>query len=182
MNIGIVSIRYAKALYAYAKEHDAQAAVYDNMRQLKTVLRSVKELPTMLKSPSLTNSEKVNIICSAVEPSPVLEHFITLVVKQEREDMLLYIAYAYIDIYRQENKIVAMKVTTAQPMSNTFLSKFENIIKARNDVTVVVRNVVDESIIGGFLCEANYVRYDASIRNQLSEIRRKIVKSNKKIV
>ena len=182
MNIGIVSIRYAKALYAYAKEHDAQAAVYDNMRQLKTVLRSVKELPTMLKSPSLTNSEKVNIICSAMEPSPVFEHFITLVVKQEREDMLLYIAYAYIDIYRQENKIVAMKVTTAQPMSNNLLSKFENIIKARNDVTVVVRNVVDESIIGGFLCEANYVRYDASIRNQLSEIRRKIVKSNKKIV
>lgn len=182
MNTGVVSIRYAKALYAYAKEHDAQVAVYKNMRQLKNVMRSAKELPTMLKNPSLTHSEKVDIICSAVESSPVFRHFITLVVKQEREDMLLYIAYAYIGIYRQENKIVAMKVTTAQPMAKPFLCKLENIMKAHNDVRVVVSNVVDESIIGGFVCEANYIRYDASIRNQLNEIRRKIVKSNKKIV
>ena len=182
MNTGVISIRYAKALYEYAKEHNAQTAVYKNMQQLKDALRQVKELPVVLKSPSLSHKEKVTLICSAVELSPVFEHFITLVVKQEREDMLLYIAYAYIGIYRRENNVVAMTVTTAVPMPDSFLDRVADILESQENVDVEIRNIVDDSIIGGFVCQANYLRYDASVRNQLSEIRKTIVKSNKKIV
>lgn len=183
MNTGVISIRYAKALYAYAKEHNAQVAVYDNMQQLKKVLRRAKGLPVMLKNPLLSHNEKVSLICSAVnEISSVFAHFATLVVKHEREELLLYIAYAYIGIYRKENNVVAVKVTTATPMPSAFLNRVETLMESKPGVTIEIKNVVDESIIGGFVCEANNVRFDASVRMQLSEIKKKIVKSNKKIV
>lgn len=181
MNIGVVSRRYAKALYEYAKEHNAQVAVYENMKQLKGVLREAKELPVMLKNPSLTCSEKVALVCSAIRATTVFEHFIALVVKNGREDMLLYIAYAYIEIYRKENNVVAMKVTTAVPMPGHLFDKVERVV-ARENASVEVKNIVDESIIGGFLCEADNVRLDASVSNQLARIRKKLIKSNKKIV
>lgn len=183
MNIGVISTRYAKALYEYAKEHNAQAAVYENMRQLKDTMRKLKELPAQLKNPSLSLPQRVALICSAVDaPSSVFEHFAALVVKNEREDILLYIAYAYIDIYRMENKIVAMKITTATPVPQEQLQSIEAIVEGQGQVSVEVRNLIDESIIGGFISEVRSVRYDASIKHQLAQIRKKIVKTNKKIV
>lgn len=182
MNIGVISKRYAKALYEYAQEHNAQAAIYENMLQLKDVLRRVKELPVVLKNPSLSLLQKTSLICSAVTPSPVFVNFITLVVKHGREDMLLYIAYAYIGLYRQKNRVVAIKITTAAPMSESFLQKVENLVETQENVTVEMKNVVDEAIIGGFLCEAFSARYDASVKSQLAEVRKKLVKLNKKIV
>lgn len=183
MNTGVISIRYAKALYAYAKMRNMHVAVYENMRQLKDALRKIKELHLMLKDPALSMPAKVEIICSAVQDvSPVFKQFAELVVKNEREDMLLYIAYAYIGIYRKDNRVVAMKITTATPMPDSLLNKIENIIEARDNMNVEIRNVIDDSVIGGFVCEANSVRLDASVRCQLGEIRKKMVKSNKKIV
>ena len=182
MNTGVVSIRYAKALYEYAKEQNAQAAVYENMLQLKSALRKVKELPVVLKSPSLSDAEKRALICSAVTPSPVFEQFAALVVKNERADMLRYIAYAYIEQYRKENNLVAVKITTAVPMPESFMHDIEKVMAADGNVDVELKNITDETIIGGFMCEANSVRYDASVRKQLDEIRKKLVKSNKKIV
>lgn len=182
MNTGVISKRYAKALYEYAKMHNAETAVYENMLQLKSTLRKVKEFSVILKDPSISLAQKVSVICSAVQSSTIFEQFATLVVKNERENLLIYIAYAYIDIYRRENRVVAMKVTTAIPMPELILNRIENIAETNNNVNVEIRNVVDESIIGGFICEANSVRYDASVRSQLGEIRKRIVKSNKKIV
>lgn len=182
MNIGVISKRYATALYEYAQEHNAQAAIYDNMSQLKDALLRVKELPVVLKNPSLSLRQKISLICSAVTSSPVFENFITLVVKHGREDILLYIAYAYIGVYRRKNRVVAIKITTAAPMPESFLQKVENLVRTEENVIVEMDSVVDESIIGGFLCEAFSARYDASVKSQLAEIRKKLVKLNKKIV
>ena len=44
MNTGVVSMRYAKALLAYAKEQGAEDAIYRNMLQLMATLQQVKEV------------------------------------------------------------------------------------------------------------------------------------------
>ena len=41
MNVGTISKRYAEALYEYAKEQNAEDAVYRNMQQLSEVLRNL---------------------------------------------------------------------------------------------------------------------------------------------
>jgi F0F1-type ATP synthase delta subunit len=38
MNTGVVSMRYAKALFAYAKEQGVEDAIYRNMLQLMATL------------------------------------------------------------------------------------------------------------------------------------------------
>ncbi len=182
MNLGTISLRYAKALFEYAKELGAETAIYNNMLQLRIALRELKELSVQLKNPKLTMSERSAIICKTVDSSPLFERFANLVVKAGREDMLLYIAYAYIAIYREKMKVLSLKVTTAVPMADDLQKKIENIIEEQNDVTIEMRNIVDDDIIGGFVCEVNSTRLDASVRNQLSEIRKQLIKNNRKLV
>ncbi len=183
MNIGTISQRYARALYEYACEQREEVAVYNNMRQLKDTLRKVKEFSVMARNPAMSTEERVQFICSAVAaPSPAFERFARLVVKGSREDMLLYMAYSYIEIYREDKKIMAMKITTAHPLSQELQNKIEHSIESRNDVDIEIRNIVDESLIGGFICETKGTRLDASVSKQLAEIRKQLVVNNRKLV
>ena len=183
MNVGTISKRYAEALYEYAKEQNAEDAVYRNMQQLSEVLRNLKNLPAVFCNPSLSLVERVQLICELVgEPSPVFNRFALLVAKASREEYLLYMAYAYMDIYRADKRIVPVKITTAVPLDKKLQEKIERILEKSGNVSVEMKNVVDESLVGGFICEADNTRFDASVKKQLAEIKKQLVKTNRKIV
>ena len=180
MNTGVVSMRYAKALLSYAKEQGAENAIYGNMLQLLHTLQSVKELQTMLASPSVTAAQRLSLLCSAVDSSPVYENFMRLVIKEEREALLIFIAHCYISLYRKDKNIVAVTLTTAVPANDTLKEKVASMIGHGAEVEML--NVVDPAIIGGFICETDSRRLDASVKRQLRDINEHLIKQNRKLV
>ena len=181
MNTGVVSMRYAKALFAYAKQQGAEDAIYRNMLQLMVTLQQVKELGNMLAAPTLSKEERVRLLCSAVDSSAVYEDFMRLVVDEERESLLIFIAHCYVSLYRKEKNIVAVRFTTAEPASQALRDKVAAAFVA-DGATVELQNVVDEGIVGGFIYETETHRLDASIRRQLRDIETEFVKQNRKLV
>ncbi len=181
MNTGVVSMRYAKALFAYAKEQGAEDAIYKNMLQLVAALQQVKELAAVLAAPSLSKEERVSLLCSAVDNSPAYENFIRLVVDREREALLIFIAHCYVSLYRKEKNILAVRFTTAVPVNDAFCDRIAAEF-APAGAMVELQNVVDEGVIGGFVYETESHRLDASIRRQLRDIETEYVKQNRKLV
>ena len=181
MNTGVVSMRYAKALFAYAKQQGAEDAIYRNMLQLMVTLQQVKELGNMLAAPTLSKEERVRLLCSAVDSSPVYDNFVRLVIDEEREPLLIFIAHCYVSLYRKEKNIVAVRFTTAEPASQALRDKVAAAFVA-DGATVELQNVVDEGIVGGFIYETETHRLDASIRRQLRDIETEFVKQNRKLV
>ena len=174
-------MRYAKALFAYAQEQGVEDAIYRNMLQLIVTLQQVKELGATLAAPTLSKEERVRLLCSAVDSSPVYENFMRLVVDEEREPLLIFIAHCYVSLYRKAKAIVAVKFTTAIPFDDDFCDKVSAEF-APAAAMVEVQNVVDEGIIGGFVYETESHRLDASIRRQLRDIETEFVKQNRKLV
>ena len=181
MNTGVVSMRYAKALFAYAKQQGAEDAIYRNMLQLMVTLQQVKDLGNMLAAPTLSKEERVRLLCSAVDSSLVYENFVRLVIDEERESLLIFIAHCYVSLYRKEKNIVAVRFTTAEPASQALRDKVAAAFVA-DGATVELQNVVDEGIVGGFIYETETHRLDASIRRQLRDIETEFVKQNRKLV
>jgi F-type H+-transporting ATPase subunit delta len=174
-------MRYAKALFAYAKEQGAEDAIYQNMLQLMATLLQVKTLPAMLAAPTLSKEERVKLLCSAVDSSPVYENFVRLVVAEEREPLLLFISHCYVSLYRTAKNIVAVRITTAEPLGEEFCDRVGAAF-APEGATVELQNVVDEEGVGGFIYETETHRLDASIRRQLRDIETEFVKQNRKLV
>ena len=56
------------------------------------------------------------------------------------------------------------------------------LIGQSSGANVELNNVVDPSVIDGFVYEANSVRVDASVRGELHNIRKKLVEQNRKLV
>ena len=174
-------MRYAKALFAYAKEQGVEDAIYRNMLQLMATSQQVKELAAMLAAPTLSKDERVRLLCSAVDSSLVYENFVRLVIDEERESLLIFIAHCYVSLYRKEKNIVAVRFTTAEPASPALCDKVAAVFVA-DGATVELHNVVDEGIVGGFIYETETHRLDASIRKQLRDIETEFVKQNRKLV
>lgn len=174
-------MRYAKALFAYAKEQGVEDAIYRNMLQLMATLQQVKELAAMLAAPTLSKDERVRLLCSAVDSSAVYKDFMRLVVDEERESLLIFIAHCYVSLYRKAKNIVAVRITTAEPLGEEFCDRVGAAF-APEAATVELQNVVDGDIVGGFIYETETHRLDASIRRQLRDIETEFVKQNRKLV
>ena len=182
MNAGVISMRYAKALLAFAKENGVEEEIYNSMKMLQQAVGSLKELPVLLRAPSLSGDERVAMICKVVGASTVFEKFLRLVVKEQREELLPQISYCYTKLYCRDKSLLPVMLTTSRPLDNNLKNEIEKRIAENLDKTIELQNVVDASIIGGYIYEADSKRLDASVGGQLREIKKLLVKQNKKLV
>lgn len=89
MDIGIISMRYAKALLAYAREHKAERVVYKELKALSQSFETHPALKKTLDNPVLPTEVKLKLLCSAVsdtcDVSEQYKRFMQLVLKERRK-------------------------------------------------------------------------------------------------
>jgi len=142
----------------------------------------VPKLHNTLLDPSLPNPEKKKIIltaCGGIVPSS-LGKMIDLILKNEREESIQYIALRYIDRYREKFHIQHGKLITAVEMDSEthkrLIIRIEKVVGGE----IELEPIVDPAIMGGFVLHLGDYRWDASIAGELTRIRKRIdgVKEN----
>ena len=78
--------------------------------------------------------------------------------------------------------IRAVKLTAAVPVDEELEEGVRRMLAGENNAGVEIESIVDESLIGGFIMEVDSLRLDASVQGQLREIRKQLVKPNRKLV
>ena len=96
--------------------------------------------------------------------------FFDIVLREDREDMIQFMANSYITLYRKQNNIIRGKLTTAVPVSVDVKSKMQRMVENMTNGTVEFETEVDADIMGGFVLEYDTYRMDASVKNRLREI------------
>ncbi len=133
MDIGIVSMRYAKALMEYAKSMGAEDSLYQELCMLSTVASvNILICAMALDNPILTIKEKLALICTAAVGNgrcePGICRFMTLVLRNRRENYLQYICLSYLDLYRKLKHIGVGKLITAVPVSQEVRERIEIVL------------------------------------------------------
>ena len=178
MDIGIVSMRYAKALMEYAKSTGTEDRLYTEMR---TLSRSFEKHPDLRAA-----QEKFSVICTAAVGDATAGHelsrFFTLILKNRREAFLQYICLSYLDLYRKSRHIGVAKLTTAVPVSREIWERIRNSASHLLHAKMELQTDVDPSIEGGFIFDINDFRLDASIATQLKRVKQQFIDKNRRIV
>lgn len=186
MDIGIISMRYAKALIEYVKGTGMEDHVYDEIRMLGRSLRKYPDLRRALDSPILTIREKYSLICTAAvgdgETSREFSRFITLVLRNRREYYLQYICLAFMDLYRRLKHIGVGKLITAVPVKREVWERIRDSASALLHTQMELHTEVDPTIEGGFIFDINDFRLDASIATQLKRVKQQFIDKNRRIV
>ena len=173
MNTGLISTRYATALLEYSVESNQQEAVYSELKFFLKVYGNVPELRQALQTHSIVKSEKKKIIiaaCGGNIPS-TLDEMLDLIIKNERQLLIDYIALRYIDLYRERFNIQHGKLVTAIPLDEKTKERFIKRIESIINKELEIETEVDPDIIGGFLLYLDDQRLDASISGKLNRIR-----------
>lgn len=180
MDIGIISVRYAKALYAFASQAGEEDRVYKEMNRLFQALQEVELLRNTLRNPVLTSSQICDIValvCRSEKKgilSQSTQRFIALVVKHHRTDLMSFIANSYISLYCKQKHIVKGKLILPVPAGKQLQKRLQSFIQSQTNQEVELEVKVDKNIGGGFIIEYDTYRLDASLRTQLSKLQRSL--------
>lgn len=186
MEVGIISMRYAKALIAYAEEKRAEDRLYKEMATLAHSFQTVKGFTAVLDNPVVTTEEKFGLICTAAngeqKPSEEFVRFARLVLKERRETYLHFMSLMYIDLYRKRKHIGVGKLISAVPVNKVTEERIRETAAHILHARMELETVIDPSIGGGFIFDINDYRLDASIATQLKKVRQQFIDKNRRIV
>lgn len=186
MDQGLLPRRYAKALYKFAVERGDQGAVYGLMQNIAASFTTVDGLQKTIANPFVAAGVKEKLITDAAVPAGsgstavkgagTLADFLRLLSKNHRIDIIRDAALAYCDIYRAANEIYKVTVTSAAPLDDKERARLEGLIKARlGNGTAEMDYEVDPDLIGGFIVTIDNDRLDASVRNELRQLRQALL-------
>ena len=174
MDSGLIPQRYAKALYKFAMEHGSTEAVYEEMKEVISSFQNNPRLAKVLANPFVGNSEKVDLLKAAAGSKVENDYlgFVKLILEKRREDYALQMSLAYRDIYRKANKISQVKITTASSLPETEMDRLRNLVSnSFKDTKLEFSEQINPELIGGFIIDVDDSRMDASISNELEQLR-----------
>lgn len=179
MNDGLIPRRYAKALLKFAKEKNAEKRVYELMNALSRSFAAEPSLEATVANPFIAPGQKVQLLSTAAgaaSTDTVYADFLKLLLDNNRIEFVRAIALAYEDDYRRENHIYKVEVTAAAPMAPEGETRLKSLIESHlNGGTMEYSFRVDPELIGGFTVNIGSEKLDASIKNELEQIRLKLL-------
>jgi len=176
MNEGIISNRYAKAIFQFALERNEENRLLEELRVLSEQFRAVPMMKKVLDDPTVSLAVKTDVLTTAAGKtiSDTYLQVIRLIVKNRRERYMQSIALMYDKVYRKAKNRVILKLITTEPASDETKEKLVNLVN-KNEEQVDFSATTDEDIIGGFILEIEDLRLDASIKNQLNQLRLELI-------
>ena len=167
------AIRYAKAIIDIATESNNASAVNNDMKTIGTAIKENGELHEFLSNPIVNGSIKMNAL---IEIFPSLQAetkgLFQLLVANKRFEILSAITSQFNTLFDVVSGIEQAVVTTAVPLTAELEVLVKNKLKEFSSNTISITNVVDASIIGGFVIRIGDKQYNASVANKLQQLKR----------
>lgn len=110
----------------------------------------------------------------AVKFTPEVLETLTAMREDNDLDLVKDVAHQYKTLVDQDDKTVSVTVTTAVPMDDKLRGEVRAKMEKDHKALIYLVERVDPSIIGGIVIEERGNRYDASVKAQLVNIRKKL--------
>lgn len=165
---------YAKALLGVTEAAKNTEAVLDEFDSLvQDVLDRLPDFDGLLCSPRVSHAEKEALLDRAFggRMSGPLLNFLKVVSRHGRLDCLRAMRRSFKRLIDELRGRVAVRVTTAHPLTAEEIALVGERLQARVGREVVLNSEVDPDVLGGIVVRIGDTVYDGSVRNQLERMR-----------
>jgi len=171
-----IAKRYAKALLLLAIENKIQDRAFEDMQFIEKVFSAVKEIRVILESPIIHSHKKQNIIRQLFGEAvhPMILKYLLIIARKGRSSLLEEIAIQFICVYKAFRGIEEVKITTAMKLTDSLRQKALVAASYFTNKEIEFEEKLDPSLIGGFILDFSYGRYNASVSKQLYELRKRL--------
>ena len=169
---------YSNALFEVASENDVIDDVREQLGQFADELSESRELQVFLFSPYFSSQEKKDGIRKIVEGADErFLNFLELLAERHRMPAIFRIRRAYDALWREENKLLPVTVTSAVELDEGLVKGLGERIEEQTGKKVELTSKVDADVLGGLVLQVGNMVLDASIRNRLEQLRKQVARA-----
>lgn len=169
------AVRYAQAILDIAVDKGVSLEVGKDMHSIAGTIGGNAELHIFIESPTIKADIKEKALLEVfANVNAVTKSLFHLLFVNKRFSLLKAIAHDYNMLLDVKNGIEVARVTTAIPMTAELEAKVMAKVATFSSKLITIVNIVDESIIGGFILRIGDKQYNASIANRLHVLKREL--------
>lgn len=168
---------YGKALFMLTEELGSTERVMSELSDIAVLFRENSSYPKLLDTPALTKDERLGLIDGAF--SSFDENLVnTLKILCEGRSLYSFgkLYAAYLSEYDGARGIERVDAVTAVPMSDEQIAALTEKLEDMTGKTVIIKNRVDESILGGMRLRYLGKQLDGSLKTRLNAFRESLKK------
>ncbi len=178
MSESTIANRYARALADVIVERRETNEVVGELNQFARIMRQHSQLRDVFASPVLPLNRKrrvLNELLSRLKLRPAGSNFLQLLLTNSRLHSLDQILRALSLELDTRANVVSAEVTTARKISDQEKSVLRDRLKTTTGKEVRLQFHTDPDIIGGVVTRIGSVIYDGSIKNQLAQMKQRLI-------
>lgn len=176
---GSLSRRYAKALFQLAVAEQKEDAVAGELAGFAEIFAQ-PELNHVLNDPAFSRQRRKNIVAQIareLQLSPLVTHFLELLVERDRVSFLPGIAERYRRMLDEKKGQAEARVVTASPLEDADLKRLGETLGKISGKKIILNQETDASLIGGAVVHLEGKIYDGSVAAQLEKMKKQVEQS-----
>ncbi|WP_391207508.1 F0F1 ATP synthase subunit delta [Psychrobacillus sp. L4] len=169
--------RYAIALFELAQQKNELRSVEEDLRELKIVWNTNKELNTLFTSPKLSLDKKKELIRQIfTTANPIVINTLLVLIDKKRLGEVGNIINEFMTLSNEaqgvaDAKVYSTRALTEEERTNISIAFAKNVGKQ----SLRIENIVDPSIIGGIRVQIGNRIYDSSLITKLDRLKRNLI-------
>jgi F-type H+-transporting ATPase subunit delta len=169
---------YARALFEAARDRGLLDLIREQLGQFVAALNENREMAIFLFSPYFSTEEKKEGLSRVVtDADPVFMNFLDLLVEGHRMPVIFAIHERYEQLWDEQMMYLPVQITSAVDLDSATINTIGARIGEQTGRQVEVSSAVDPEILGGIVVRVGNVIMDASIRNQLNQLRKQVARA-----
>jgi F-type H+-transporting ATPase subunit delta len=173
MSESVVAERYAHAIFELGEELGKLTQLSDDVRNFAAAYSSSADLRGVLGDPVVSEDKKASVIRaigSRLAMCTEAVNSIRLIARRRRLPALTDIAAQLGTLTDEKHGVVRVKVTSAAPLSEVYLSELVRRLEASIGKRVALEKALDPSLIAGVLTQIGDDTIDGTIKGRLTRL------------
>lgn len=177
MNVSLITIRYAKALFSLALEKGLLGEVYGDVKLISHQFDTVANFQAVLDSPVIKPAQKRELFSTVFESSvnSMTLKFMHVLIANQREALLKSVLIDFEDLYKKYLGVKDVRMVTAVPLDADFKDSIKSILAKELDSNIEFRTEVKPDLLGGFIIVVDGKMLDTSLSSKLRLMKKSLL-------
>jgi F-type H+-transporting ATPase subunit delta len=169
---------YSEALFEATKQEGKVDLIREQLGTLADALEQNRDLSVFFFSPYFSSREKKEGLERVLEGAdPMFVNLLKVLIDNHRMPVIFRIRRQFEMLWQEENRLLPVEVTSAVTLDDDVAMRIRERIEQQTGRRVELTRRVDDGIIGGLIVRVSNMILDASIRNQLERLRRRVARA-----
>jgi F-type H+-transporting ATPase subunit delta len=178
LSVETVARRYATALADVVVARGEAQEVRTELDAWEAMMQSSEQLMEVFRNPTIPYEQKrkvLNTLIARTQVRQLTANFLQVLLQNQRLADLSEVNKRFTQILDERAGVVSAEITTARPVPQSSQEALRAKLTELTGKRVRLNFTTDEEIIGGITTRIGSTIYDGSVRNQLQQVKERLV-------